>query len=199
MTIMKRLRVVGYAALLLLATLPACTSDGHIEFLGYSSRPNHDTSIRTVRVPIFKNETYRRGLEFALTKAVIREIESRTPWKVVPAGYDADTELVGTILGRTKGLVTLNQVGEVRDAETTLTLEVVWHDLRGPQPGDILADPRSDAVLPPPPQPVPPPPKVIVQSMWNFRPELGESLATAEQRMVERMARQIVNMMEAPW
>ena len=36
--------------------LPSCAWDGHLNVLGYSTRPNYDTSIRTVRVPIFKNK-----------------------------------------------------------------------------------------------------------------------------------------------
>ena len=35
--------------------LPSCAWDGHFDLLGYSTKPNYDTTIRTVRVPIFKN------------------------------------------------------------------------------------------------------------------------------------------------
>ena len=57
--------------------LPACGWDGHVCLLGYTTRPNYDLGIRTVRVPIFKNYTLWRGLEFDLTRAVIREIEAK--------------------------------------------------------------------------------------------------------------------------
>jgi hypothetical protein len=40
---------------------------------------------------------------------------------------------------------------------------------------------------------------VLVRSIAHYRPEIGESLATAEQRNCESMAQQIVNMMEVPW
>src|SRR5947207_12069979 len=83
--------------------LPSCSWDGQFTILGYTTRPNYDPGIRTIRVPIFKNYTYIRGLEFELTKAVIREIQVRTPFKVVSADCPADTELTGTIL-------TLNKV-----------------------------------------------------------------------------------------
>src|SRR5205809_5404254 len=49
--------------------LPACGWDGHFTILGYTTRPNYDLSIRTVYVPIFKNITMVRGLEFDLTRA----------------------------------------------------------------------------------------------------------------------------------
>src|SRR5262245_34894283 len=88
---------------------PACLSDGgHFSLLGYSTRPNYNTSYRTVRVPIFKNQTYMTvtpvpGMEMDLTRAVVREIELKTPYKVVQC--DADTELVGRIIGFQKILL----------------------------------------------------------------------------------------------
>src|SRR5262249_42619491 len=84
--------------------LPSCTNDGHVSLFGYTSHPPYDLSIATVRVPIFKNLSFRRGLEFDLTRAVVREIESKTPYKVVSGDCPADTELSGTIINLTKAL-----------------------------------------------------------------------------------------------
>src|SRR5947209_6289586 len=72
--------------------LPSCGWDGHFCILGYTTRPNYDAGVKTVRVPMFQNTTFRRGIEFELTKAVVREIESKTPYKVVSASCAADTE-----------------------------------------------------------------------------------------------------------
>jgi hypothetical protein len=33
----------------------------------------------------------------------------------------------------------------------------------------------------------------------NFAPEVGQSLTTATQQAIDAMARQIVDLMEAPW
>src|SRR5690348_3492496 len=82
--------------------LPACEAGGHFNVLGYSSKPLYDTDIHTIRVPIFQNKTFRRGLEFDLTQAVVRAIEAKTPYKVVSCDCDADTELTGTIINVTK-------------------------------------------------------------------------------------------------
>ncbi len=87
-----RLCLVG-----LVACLPAaCNSEGHFTFLGYTTQPTYDPGIRTVYVPIFQNITYARGVEFDLTRAIIREIESKTPFKVVDSavlrGYGADRQ-----------------------------------------------------------------------------------------------------------
>lgn len=178
--------------------LASCESGGHFTILGYSTRPTYNPDIHTVRVPIFKNETFYRGLEFQLTEAVIREIELRTPYKVVSAGEPADTELTGTIKAFNKNLVIPDQLNLVRQTETTLAVEVVWKDLRPGHVGEVLSQPpppppSSEAVAPPPP---PPPPPVLIQSVATLEPELGTSLASAQKMNVDKVARQIVAAME---
>jgi hypothetical protein len=233
---------IGFAFVLSAASLAlsSCESGGHFCVLGYTTRPNYDEGIRTVYVPIFKNLTLWRGLEFDLTRAVVRQIELKTPYKVVSDRCTADTELKGTIISLNKLILNRNQLNEVREAETTLAVEIEWRDLRT---GEILSQPRRpgavplpavdgppDAappvndplppgapppisaptpppglapIVPPPPGAPPglgaPPPLTLVQSIGGFIPELGESITTAQQKSVNRLAVQIVSMMEKPW
>jgi hypothetical protein len=77
-------------------------------------------------------------MEMDLTRAVIREIEAKTPYKVVQCG-DADTELIGTIVNFTKIPLSYNQLNEIREGETTLVVNLVWKDVRT---GEILSLPR---------------------------------------------------------
>ena len=44
--------------------LAGCSGDGNFTIFGYTTCPNYDTGIKTVRVDIFKNKTTRQGLEF---------------------------------------------------------------------------------------------------------------------------------------
>jgi hypothetical protein len=183
--------------------LSSCEGGGHFTVFGYTTKPNYDLSIHTVYVPIFKNLTLRRGLEFDLTRAVVREIEAKTPYKVVSDPDAADTELIGTIISFNKNILNRNQLNEVREAETTLAAEVVWRDRRS---GEILSRPRRGPGAPPtlpadapPGTKPPPPPPVLVQSVGGFIPELGGSITTAEKQNVDRWAVQIVSMMEVPW
>jgi Lipopolysaccharide-assembly len=223
-------RPLRYPLLLLTASallLPSCNWDGNFTILGYTTKPQYPDHIRTIYVPIFKNPTLWRGLEFDLTRAVIREIEAKTPYKVVSSPSCADSQLSGTIISLNKNVINRNQLNEIREAETTLAVEIVWKDLRT---GEILSRPRPAAtanmsippILPPtgtpgipigegetrPPDyvppgtpigPPPPPPPVLVQSIASFIPELGESITTAQQKNVNRLAIQIVSMMESPW
>jgi len=225
--------------------LPACEWDGNFTLLGYTTAPNYRADIHSVRVPLFKNKTFWRGLEFDLTQAVVDEIEKTTRMKVVSDG-PADTELIGTITLYTKATLNVSPVNEVREAETTLVVEVLWKDLRT---GEILSRPSRrpgeplpidaiplptlppgsptipatptgpNAPLPPgtsapdaapagagsgllPPPPPGPPPgagPVVIRSVAGFIPELGQSLTTAQQKNVQRLAVQIVSMMEKPW
>jgi hypothetical protein len=197
-----------FAALLVLPAA-ACESGGHFTILGYTTKPNYDPNIRTVYVPVFDNQAighFRTGLEVDMTRAVVREIEARTPFKVVDDRSCADTELTGRIVALQKNIVNRNQLNEVREAETILKCEIVWRDLRT---GEILSQPKPGPKTPAPPpfdEQNPPPPilpgkptPVLVTSVGRFIPEVGESFATAQKMNVDRMAVSIVNLMEKPW
>ena len=191
--------LVASAALL----VPACGWDGHLDILGYTTRPNYDPSIRTVYVPIAINVTMRRGLEFELTRALVREIESKIPtMKVVSDRSCADTELLVKIVSETKALLIPNQLGEIRDGQFTMTTEVIWRDLRPGHHNELLSRPLQGRPADPPLPGAAPPtegPPVVVQALSRFTPELGQSRLTAEQTMINTLAVQIVSMMEKPW
>jgi hypothetical protein len=201
---MNRKYLACYLTLVALATalIPGCGWDGHFDVFGYTTRPMYDLTIRSVRVPIFKNLSLRRNLEYQLTEAVISKIQSVTPYRVVQEADCADTELIGTIVGRSKSVINFNQLGEVREAQTTMTVELVWRDLRPGRAGEVLSKPLPGApgdFPPPPPPPGAVAPPTQVQALAFFVPEIGGSLSTAEQEMVDKLAVQIVSMMEKPW
>lgn len=203
------------------ATL-GCSSERPLSILGYRIGANqlYDTSIRTVYVPTFHNQAFQttpyRGLEVEITKAVIREIEAKTPYKVVSDPQQADTELIGNLVGIDKALLNRNQQNTIREGEVTLRVEVLWRDLRD---GRILSNPRLQGNQPiplpvqeldippfdpnvpaaPPPMQVQEPLPVLLVSTGRMLPELGESNATAAQLATQRLATQIVSMMERPW
>jgi hypothetical protein len=188
----RTLRLIGLTGLLLLVA--GCSSDGHFGFLGYTTRPTFDPSIRTVYMPIFGNESYLRGLEFELYKAIQRELESKSPYKLVSNCAAADTILEGKILSRLKTPNNTNQLGEVRDVEQGLVVEVRWKDLRS---GDVLSVPngyrRQEAILEPN---APAIPWVQITPSASYVPELGGSTASGLDALAKQTARQIVHMME---
>jgi hypothetical protein len=184
--------------------LTGCTSTGHINILGYTTEPNYDPAIHTVFVSIAKNVTLKRGSEEYLTRAVIREINLKTPFRTVSCREQADTELCLKIVSWRKNLVIPTPDNLIRQAETGFGVEVVWKDLRPDRVGDILSN-RKPALPGEPPLPGmdnPPPdtavPVLLLPSV-TYEPELGPSNATAEQQALDRLAVQIVSMMEKSW
>jgi hypothetical protein len=145
----------------------------------------YPTGIRTVYVPMFESTSFRRNLGEWLTEAVVKEIELKTPYKVVSTP-DADTILTGRIVGDTKHVVVENRFDDPRGIEVNLQVEVSWID----RAGNVIR--QSGAI------PLPPPP-ARVSTTANVVPEVGQSVATAQQQAIQRAAEQIVAMMEAPW
>jgi hypothetical protein len=193
-----------FAMSLLACMLASCSSDGHFSILGYTTQPNYDCGIHTVYVPIFQNVTFARGLEFELTKAVIREIEAKTPFKVTDCRANADTELIGKIVSTSKGVITLNQLGEAREVDSGMGVELVWRDLRPGSTGVLLStelmkeEVRGEEPLPVAPGAKPLPPTLLTPNA-SYVPELGGTQLAAQKQLVDRAAIQIVSMMEKGW
>ena len=141
--------------------------------------------IHTVHVPVFESDSLRRNLGERLTEAIIKEIESRSPYKVV-GSPDADSILSGRIVTEVKRTVAENRNDDVRDIEADMTVEVRWSSRRG----EMLMQ-RSSIPLGPL--------NVAVAGSEQFFPEAGQSLETAQQRVIEQLARHIVGQMEIWW
>jgi hypothetical protein len=183
-----------------LACLAGCENGGHFTLFGYTTRPPVDCDIRTVYVPIALNTTYLRGVEFELTKEVVRALGT-SPYRVTSDRNRADTELIMKVVSNGKSSVLLNQLGEARDVEVRINIEVEWRDLRPGHTGDILSNPKrfdpNEAPLPGDVKPSPPKAiPLLVTPSATYVPELGGSNTTAQLQGVQRAARQIVNMME---
>ena len=150
---------------------------------GYTVGNGFNPEIRTVSVPIFENDTFRRGIEVQLTEAVQKEIQKRTPYRLAK-GLDADTRLTGKIVQTRKDVLGENRFDDPRELQISLMVLMKWENLRT---GEVLAQ-----------QEVPLSPNAIpLSSQADFAPEVGQSLATGTQDSLNQLARRIVNMMEA--
>lgn len=152
---------------------------------GYTLGNGFSPDIKTVSVPIFENDTYRRGLEYQLTEAIQKEIQNRTPYRLA-RGDNADTRLSGRIVQVRKDVLGENNNDDPRQLQLSIMVRVTWENLRT---GEVLA--KSE--VPVAPEAIP----LLTQA--GFAPELGQSQATAAQTAIDQMARHIVNMMETPW
>ncbi len=111
--------------------LASCSSgpDG-----GWSNSSAFDTTLRTIAIPVFANATTDRKLSQNLTEAVVKEIESVTPWKVTGQGQ-ADTMLRGTVTRYRLILLSKDPTtGLANEMLVEATVDFEWVDLRTGEP-----------------------------------------------------------------
>jgi hypothetical protein len=175
----RRFAALALVCLSLLITLGGCA--------GYQigNQTLYPTEIKTVYVPIFQSVSFRRNLGERLTEAVVKEIEKRTPYKVV-SDPTADSTLTGRLVQEGKSVLVPDLTGDARDIQVNMKVEVTWIDRRG----QMLRMPCA----------VPVPTEVAdVTGTSNVVPEVGQSIAVAQQQAICRLAEQIVGLMEKPW
>ena len=145
------------------------------------TRSLYAPDISTVYVPIFESDSFRRNLGERLTEAVVKEIELKTPYKVVNTP-NADSILTGRLTHDTKNVLVENARDQPRQVEINFRVEVVWRNSRG----DML---RQPSVLD----------LVEVNQAATYIAEGGQSNASAQHKAIGRLAEQIVSTMEMPW
>ena len=151
---------------------------------GYILGSPHAAEIRSIHVPIFTSDSYRRGIEYQVTEAVQNEIKRRTHFRLQTRAA-ADTILKGHIVEVRKNVLGETRFDDARENQLSLSITVSWEDsatgrMLGQQNIPITDVQHLDATA-------------------DFAPEVGQSLATATQTAVNRAATHIVDMLELPW
>ncbi len=84
-------------------------------------------NVRSISVPVFTTHSQAYHTEMALTQAVVRELDTRTRYRVLASGAaDADAVLNGTILTQTSVPLTYDSTsGETSSYLVTITVKVV--------------------------------------------------------------------------
>ncbi len=163
--------LLWFALLVGVVVLPGC---------GYSSKELFPDTYQTVATPIFENRTFYRGVEFELAEALTKQVQSRTPYRVVSPGT-AETILEGTItLIEQKQLSRRRPGGVPQELELSVTVDFHWKDLRT---GDVIRGRRGFV------------------SVGRYIPTagVGEPFEVAQHQAVQRLARDIVSTMQADW
>ncbi len=151
----------------------------------FGNRSLYNANVRTIYVPIVRNDTFRHELGVQLTEALQKAIELRTPYKVV-ANPSADSTLTCRLTTEAKRTVAEAATDEPRAVEALLTVELTWTDRRG----NLLLENQF----------VPPGELAFYfVASSDFVPEAGQSMATAQHQAIERLADQIVGNMEVRW
>ncbi|MAD79084.1 MAG: hypothetical protein CMJ51_06905 [Planctomycetaceae bacterium] len=118
-------------ALTSVSSLVGCASEPSE---GWSMTWTHPEQYRSISIPIFVNQTYFRGLERELGRALVTEVEASTPYKVTGPGT-ADTLLRGSI--RDAELIPLSQsplTGLPAEMLFKVEIDFEWIDLATGEP-----------------------------------------------------------------
>lgn len=173
------IRCIGFIVLGVALTVGAVGFGGCTGQTGYSSRSLYPADIGSVYVEMFNSESFRRGLEYELTDALSKRIESQTPYKVISSRDRADSVISGQIVsaGQT-GLTAERETGRTLESEVLLSAVVSWKNLKT---GELLIDSTSVKAS-------------ASYSQWQSQSyEYGSMLAA------NNLAERIVELMEKQW
>jgi len=146
-------------------------------------------NVRTIYVPMVQSDSFRTtpavDIGERLTEAICKEIEKRTPFKIVGSEDGADSVLTARIVADTKRMVVESPTDQSRNVELNYQALVTWAD-RG---GTVIASGE-----------VPMPAATVdVGQSAALVPEYGRSVVSTQQEAIVKMAQQIVGLMEEPW
>jgi hypothetical protein len=151
----------------------------------YGSRSLFRDDVRTIYVPVSRNDTFRDDLGVRLTEAVIRQIEIRTPYKVTD-DPNADSTLSLRFTGESKRVLTETINDDPRALDVIVLCQAAWVDRSGcplmqnrmSVGGDLATE--------------------FIQSE-RLVPEAGQSTQSTLQAAIEDLADRIVSQMETRW
>ena len=169
------------AVIILLVAMGGCAS---YRIGNQSLYPGH---IKTVHVPVFESLSFRRNLGEQLSEAIVKEIEAKTPYKVVGSATEADSVLTCNIIKDTKRMIVQDWYNDPRQMQVVMQVQVTWIDRKG----NVLRE--SEPIV------ISPATSTQVISTSIMTAETGQSVATTQQQAITRAAEQIVGMMEMPW
>ncbi len=146
---------------------------------GYSNKSLYPEEVGSVYVEMFDNKSFWRGVEYSLTEALAKRIETETPYKIITSRDRADTIISGQIVSIDQSwLTTERQTGRPMEKDVELRAVVSWKNLKT---GEFLIENKSVSASAP-------------YSEWQeqgFR--YGSTLAA------NNLAQKIVELMEKQW
>lgn len=174
-----------YTWLLALSLLMAIVSSGGCASYQYGTEALFPSGIQTVYLPIVRNDTYRHDLGVQLTEALVKEIESRTQYKVT-GDPNADSTLSCHIVAESKQVLTEKDTDDPRALDALVSVKAQWTNRSGQLLMNNRVVPAED-------------PSISFGQNVRFVPEAGQSIDTAGQRVIENLAERIVSQMEMRW
>lgn len=141
--------------------------------------------IRTVHVPVVRNETFRHDLGVRLSEALVKEIENRTPYKVT-GDPNADSTLTCRVVSESKRVLTETDTDDPRALDAAVSVRATWTGRAGELLMQNSVIPSGDLAI-------------SFGQDARFVPEAGQSIDSATQVAIENLAERIVSQMEMRW
>jgi len=159
-----------------LGALGLCGCDG---MAGYSNESLFPQNVESVRLEMFDNQTFRRGVEYELSDALSKRIEADTPYKIVTDADRADTVVSGQIVSIEElALSTDRNIGTVLESEVVLYAVVNWKNLKT---GQLMID------------------HLTVDASASYSAYQMQDFKYASTLAANNLARKIVELMEGGW
>lgn len=168
---------VAVISVAMIPLIPGCSASPN---QGYAFDTTFDESIKTIAVPIFRNETTSRGIEVQLTEAVMKQIQQRTPWRLTPADR-ADTTLVGVVTRTNlRALSDDPQTGLVQEQAVQITIRFEWRDNRT---GDVIVARDNYSA----------------SAVFHPSRSVGDRLELGQRTAIDELAQDLVSDMRSGW
>jgi hypothetical protein len=144
---------------------------------GYTTKSLISRKINSIYIPIFENDTFRRGLEFDLTSALKDEIMSNTKLRILQKD-SADTILTGRIIKVTEGMLSSNVEDNIVESRVTISVYIKLVDRRT---GRTLVEEKN------------------LKQSAEFIVKRGENINTASKESLVLLAKEIIFHLEEKW
>jgi hypothetical protein len=152
---------------------------GCSQITGYYNSSLYPQDISSVCMEMFDNQSFRRGVEYELSDALAKRIETETPYKIISDPDHADTIMTGQITSIDESVLSIErETGRALEREVQLQAVVTWKNLKT---GELLIDNQS------------------VNSQATFSEFQNQDFSYASALAANNLARKIVELMQKKW
>ncbi len=171
----------GILLALLLASLTAAGCSGY----HFGTRALYTSEIKTVFVPIAEADTYRHDLGERLTEAVCKRITDRTPFDLA-SSQNADSILFIRLKSDNQYISGLDRYNNTRQKNMVWCVSAEWKTRQEETLARLDPIPLTSI-------------GVSVNEMSYLVAEMGQSTATVQQDLIDKIADRVVGLMEEKW
>ncbi len=167
------------ASVLWVCALSCIVLTGCAGMFGYSDESLFPGGIKSVRLEMFDNQTFRRNVEYELSDALAKRIEADTPYKIVTNPDRADTVISGRITAISEAALSIErELGGVLERQVEIQATVDWKNLKT---GEYLIEGE------------------IVKATASYSTYQNQDFRYASTLAANKLAEKIVELMETKW